>query len=303
MDDGLAVGEGLERGEAERLVAGRDDDEAAVAQQRRFALALDAAEQPDAVGRRDQRAQTFDLRRGAGPGDVEPQRRLVRDRGEQQVEALLADVDAAQIQDRTGVFPRLGGHVDPVGDHRSRRGRIRGPHEARVDVVQHDEVPVQPQPAALDRRERQPVAALHVRAGQHLHERQHRAPGGERQQARRDRRGEALDPQVAAVHERDQRQQQAEQQLACARSGPADQQEPVADAVHDTRTAALVRAAEHRDGVLGGQLPGDPRDDQGTAAAVVRVADVVVDRQRDPAHGCTLRIRARREACAADSAP
>lgn len=292
MDDGLAVGEGLQRGEAERLVAGGDHGETALAQERRLALALDAAEQPHPVGRgrRDEQAKARDLGRGARPGDVQPQPRLGRDRIDQQVEPLLADVDAPEEEDRARGAARLvGRHVHTVGNDRDPRAGVGGAHEGRVDVVEDDDVAVEPQPAALDRLERQPVAALHVRAAEHLHQSQHRTSRGERQQARRDRRGEALDPQLGAVHQRDQWQQQLEQHLPAARPGPADREEHVADATVDPGAGAPVGAAEHGDGVLVRQRGGDPRDHHRAATPVVRVADVVVDRQRDPAHGCARR--------------
>ena len=280
-----AVGHRLQRGQAERLVARGHDHQRAAAQQFLLGRTLHPAQQPDAVPEaRDELAQPRLLGRGAGPRDVEVQVRVRAHRVEEQVEALLPDVDAPEEEHRAvgDVVPGRG-QLHPVRDHRDPRPRARRRHEARVDVVQDDEVTVEREPAPLDRLERQPVAELHVGAAEHLDEPDDGAARHERQQARRHRGREALDPHVRAHHEREQRHQQREQDLPAPRPGPPDGQVDVAHAVAVPRHRAAVGAAVDRDVVLVGEPPGDPRDHRRAAPAVVGVAEVVVDRDDDAA--------------------
>jgi hypothetical protein len=274
------VGHRLQRGQAERLVARGHDHQRAAAQQRLLRLALHAAEQPDAVAEvRDELAQPRHLGGRAGARDVEPQVRVRADRLEEQVETLLADVDAPEEEHRAiGDVVAGGRQLHPVRDHRDLRPRARRRDEARVDVAQDDEVAVEGEPPPLDRLERQAVAALHVGAAEHLDEPDDGAARHQRQQARRDRRGEALDPHVGAHDERQQRHQQREQDLPAPRPGPPDGQVHVADAVAVPRHRAAVGAAVDGDLVLVGEPARDPRDHRRAAPAVVGVPEVVVDR-------------------------
>jgi hypothetical protein len=98
----------------------------------------------------------------------------------------------------------------------------------------------------------------------------------QRQETDRERRCEALQPQIVRSTTSREREQQAEKKLAGARTSPAGRQEHLPVRAPLRGTSATVRTREHRDVVVTRQAGGDLLNDESAATTIDRVGRVVV---------------------------
>ena len=218
VQDRLAVGHALQRGEAERLTPRRQHHEGAAVQQVLLALAGDVADPADlTAGSGEQRRELALLTPVPAPaisrGMVSPLLSYAASSRSSPFSQMSMRPRYRMCSPWPSSRSSSGGSVDAVRDD-PHGGRRAVPADARlVGGVEHHDVAVEAQAEPLDQEEREPVPVPHLLAAQVLCESHDRCPREEREEAGGERRGEALDPQVVRDPPGRERQQRVEEQL------------------------------------------------------------------------------------------